>query len=134
MVDLNKFASEGKSWIKLDDGASFTGKYVNLSEGIYETGRAKGKKYISYHFDMDGEEKTLSASSQRLAGRMASVPFGCVLTIKAFGAGTEKVYEVEVESNPHKDKVDDLSEEAVPQEPMAVKGKEPKTPGCDWDE
>lgn len=95
-VNLTKFASEGKSWIKLEDGGSLEGIYVDVTEGVYESGHAKGKKFITYHFDIDGEVKTFSAASQRLAGNMASQSFGTKLKITKRGTGTSTIYELEV--------------------------------------
>jgi len=47
MGELSDYANEGRDYIILNDGESFTGTYTKYSTGIYDRGSGKGKKYIS---------------------------------------------------------------------------------------
>jgi len=110
MGELSDYANEGRDYIILNDGESFTGTYTKYSTGIYDRGSGKGKKYISYHFNINGQEKTFSSASKRLSGKMSNIPYGTELKFMKFGKGTETIYEVEAIKKPDMDYLQEINE------------------------
>ena len=89
MVNLEEWADKQSSFVKLESGESFTGKFLGCREGSF-----KGQPLIEYKFNINGDEKVFSSGATKLARQMNRVEIGEEVSIKKIGEGYDTTYEV----------------------------------------
>ena len=99
--DLKEFT--GGDFLRFSETNPIKGKYIN--HGIEEDPFNKGKKRIRYIFEIDGEEKTLTSGSKRLAGKFISIKpeKGDMISIEQTGSGYDTNFIVKTEKTDDED-------------------------------
>jgi len=100
MFDLNKWAKDHQTYLKIIEGEPVTCRLLGYEEFIDKDNQDREK--IRYFFEVDGKEKTLESQSTALAEEMAKAQKGDWLTITRTGKGRQTRYEVEVKEDPNK--------------------------------
>jgi hypothetical protein len=115
---LSKFAKAGGKFIKLDEGDSFKGVFLTVTEEYSE--KFKKNNPVYKFRDSNGQEKILSSSSARLADKMMTVIPGSLISMTRLGVGSKTDYSVKVIKEPKmplnvEDEEDDEDEEEIPE-------------------
>jgi len=101
MVDLNKWAKDHQTYLKVIEGEPVTCKVLGYEEFIDRDNEDREK--IRYFFEVNGAEKVLESQSTALAEIMAPFKKGDWIKINRFGKGRQTRYEVELLEKPNKE-------------------------------
>lgn len=100
MVDLNKWAKDHQTYLKIMEGEPVTCKVIGYEAFVDKENEDRDK--IRYFFEVGGQEKILESQSIGLAEEMAKANEGDWIKITRTGKGRQTRYTVEVLDDPGK--------------------------------
>jgi len=89
---LVKKADAMGRFIKLSIGESFEGLYLGYEEKYSEKYK---KDTFQFNFEIEGQEKGLSSSSQKVVYKMAYIKPGTAVRVKKIAEGNQTDYDIE---------------------------------------
>lgn len=95
---LKKAEALGK-FIKLKEGEYFKGIFISYDEKYSEKYK---KDSFQFFFEIEGQEKILSTSSQKVIYKMAYIEPGTAVRVKKIAEGNRTDYDIEVVSGKKK--------------------------------
>jgi len=113
-MDLNKWADDNSTFLKIESGQKVQCVFVRAEEVPDSFNPDKTK--IRYTFSIDGNNKTFDSASTKLANEIAKIKQGEIIEILRQGEGMKTQYQVKViigkkEPNKIKNKPDAITDE-----------------------